>query len=102
MTEQEAKERMQKAMRASKGRMIKILNDTELHFTVDMLNAIAELYEDGCEPEVISNITNRDVDEIFLALFHLARNSEITRPLGVRISGKHEDLEKERHFLLKK
>lgn len=64
--------------------VVRLFNDIEIAFTVELLHNITALYEKGFTPEQIAVAVNRDADEIFLALFHQARQGKITKPFGRR------------------
>ena len=67
------------------GGIIRLFEDVNLVFSGSMLNEILEKHNLGYSLEEISEYLNRDPDEIFLALFHLARQGYEIRPLGKRL-----------------
>ena len=67
------------------GGIIRLFEDANLVFSGSMLNEILEKHNLGYSLEEISEYLNRDPDEIFLALFHLARQGYEIRPLGKRL-----------------
>lgn len=67
-----------------------ILDDVERAFTGGLLRKIEKLWEEGESLEFIAEKFHRDPDEIFLALFDLARKGKITRPFGVRTYSERE------------
>lgn len=74
------KERISQASRKKgAGRVVEVLNDVDRMFSVTILDEIADLYDDGVLLEDIAKAMNRDVDEVFLALFYLARNGHTKR-----------------------
>lgn len=62
----------------------RILDDCELYFSEEMLENIRKFYNEGHPIEKISNYLRRDADEIFLAIFHLARKGKIKLPFAYR------------------
>jgi len=60
------------------------LEELELAFEDFVLDRITEAWESGDSIERIAWREKRDPDEIFLALFHQARERKITRPFGFR------------------
>lgn len=67
------------------GKIIRLFQDLVLDFTESMLEEIQVQYNAGYSPEEIAEYTKRDPDEIFLALFHLAREGKEIRPLAKRV-----------------
>jgi len=61
------------------------LEDLELAFEDFVLDRITDDWESGDSIERIAWREKRDPDEIFLALFHQARERKITRPFGYRL-----------------
>jgi len=61
------------------------LEELELAFEDFVLDRITEDWESGDSIERIAWREKRDPDEIFLALFHQARERKITRPFGYRL-----------------
>jgi len=61
------------------------LEELELAFEDFVLDRITEAWESGDTIERIAWREKRDPDEIFLALFHQARERKITRPFGYRL-----------------
>ena len=62
------------------------MDDMNLCFAGEMLAEIKELYNKGYTVEQIGRYFDRDPDEIFLGLFHLARKGEKIRKFGRRCS----------------
>lgn len=67
------------------GQLIYCLDDMERAFTEGALTFILEKYENGLSPEEIGDLINRDPDEIFIALFHLARRGLTQRKFAYRL-----------------
>ena len=64
------------------------LEDLELAFEDFVLDRITDAWESGDSIERIAWREKRDPDEIFLALFHQARERKITRPFAHRLRGR--------------
>lgn len=62
-----------------------ILEELELAFRKSDLAYIQDSYNAGDTPEMIGYALERDPDEIFLALYHLARKGHKLRAFGRRI-----------------
>lgn len=62
-----------------------LLEDLEFAFPKHELNELCNDWNTGTDIELLAKRYKRDVDEVFLALFHLARLGKITRPIGKRI-----------------
>ena len=67
------------------GGIVQLFNDLTIDFTGDMLDEILIKYNAGYSIEEIAEYTKRDPDEIFLALFHLARQGKEILPFAKRI-----------------
>ncbi|WP_062513977.1 hypothetical protein [Halobacillus sp. KGW1] len=67
------------------GENVIILDNLEFGFPKGQLEEIREDWEAGIDIEQIKFKQQRPADEIFLALFHLARLGKIKRPFGRRI-----------------
>ena len=67
------------------GGVIRLFEDANLVFSGSMLNEILEKHNEGYSFEEIGEYLKRDPDEIFLALFHLARQGYEIRPVGKRL-----------------
>lgn len=68
-----------------------ILEDLELAFPVEQLEAITESYNDGMEVKQIAKLHKRHEDEVALALFHQRRKGKIKerkRTSGLLVPGK--------------
>lgn len=61
-----------------------VLEDLELAFPKWQLDEITEHWENGAELDYIAKKFKRQVDEVFLALFHQAREGNIERPFAYR------------------
>ena len=61
---------------------VTLLEDLEFYFPVWQLNEITELWNDGIHIMDLAKRYKRDVDEVFLALFHQARKGKIKRPIA--------------------
>ncbi|MBN6206245.1 hypothetical protein JYK21_07260 [Ralstonia pickettii] len=61
-----------------------VLEDLELAFPKQQLEEITEQWNKGAELDYIAKKYKRQVDEVFLALFHQARNGKIKRPFAYR------------------
>lgn len=83
-TDDEIRNRVINASQNAKGGIVRLFYDLELYFTPELLNEIGRLYEDGYTPEDIGKSLNRDPDEIFLGLFHLARHDKIDKEFARR------------------
>lgn len=79
--------RKQYKQRTQNGGLVYCLRDAEIVFTQGLLDVITELYEDGYSVEDIAYVFDKDSDEIFLALFHQARQGKINRTFAYRKSG---------------
>lgn len=66
------------------GGIIRLFEDLTIEFSGNMLDEILIHYNTGYSIEEIAEYTKRDPDEIFLALFHLARKDNDIRPVGKR------------------
>jgi len=66
------------------GDYIFVLEDLELAFPKDQLNDITKRYNNGESVESIAETEKRDPDEIFLALFHQARQKKTKKPFAYR------------------
>ena len=62
-----------------------ILEELEFGFPTEQLNEIQKDWENGAELEQIAFKQKRHRDEVFLAIFHLARKRKITRPFAYRV-----------------
>lgn len=78
------KKRDRKTGRFFDGGICYILDDLNLVFAGDMLKEILSLYNLGYSVEEIGEYFERDPDEIFLALMHLARQGVKVRKIGRR------------------
>lgn len=67
------------------GKIIRILADLTFDFTEEMLDEILDKHNKGYSIEELSRYTKRDIDEVFLALLHLAREGHEVRPIARRI-----------------
>lgn len=67
-----------------------ILEDLELVFPEWQLEAITNDWNSGVELDEIARRQRRDPLEVFLALFHQARNRKVTRPFAfIKKEAKH-------------
>ncbi|WP_051681322.1 hypothetical protein [Virgibacillus alimentarius] len=66
------------------GDYVYCLEDLELAFPVDQLKEITNMWNEGSEIEFIAKKYRRDMDEVFLALFHQARRRKTKRPFAFR------------------
>lgn len=66
----------------SRDNIIYCLQDMDEVFSSHLLEAITDLHEEGYQVHTIANAINRDPDEVFIALFHQARQGKITRAIG--------------------
>lgn len=66
------------------GGIVQLFQDLTIEFSGNMLDKILIQYNAGYSIEDIAEYTKRDPDEIFLALFHLARQDNDIRPVGKR------------------
>jgi hypothetical protein len=66
------------------GGIVQLFNDLSIEFSGDMMKEIKKRYNEGYSFEEIGEYTKRDPDEIFLALFHIARQDGDIRPVGRR------------------
>lgn len=66
-----------------KYQIVWIFDDIDRAFTWGLLCDITEQWESGKTIEEIAKKYRRDPDEIFLALFHMARQGKVTRPFGI-------------------
>ena len=62
-----------------------ILEELEFGFPTEQLAEIQEDWENGAELEQIAFKQKRHRDEVFLAIFHLARKNRIKRPFAYRV-----------------
>lgn len=67
------------------GGIVRLFDDLEMSYTNDLLQAIKTFHNEGHSFEDIGERFNRDPDEIFLALFHLARKGEEVKPFAKRL-----------------
>lgn len=67
------------------GKVVTLFDDLVLLFSEEMLDEIVDKHNAGYSFEEIAKYTKRDPDEIFLALFHLARQGYVVRPVGKRL-----------------
>ena len=65
--------------------LIYCLSDLNIIFSESLLDEVTELYERGYKLEEIGNLLDRDPDEIFIGLFHQARNNKIKRTFAYRM-----------------
>lgn len=75
----------QQKKRYGNGGIVRALDDMELFFGEVLLDEIRELYQEGYSAEVIGKEVNRDPDEIFIALFHMARQGIDINPFAKRL-----------------
>lgn len=61
-----------------------VLEDLELAFPKDQLQEITDQWNDGMDLELIAKLQQRDIREVFLALFHQADKKQVTRPFAFR------------------
>ncbi|WP_181350504.1 hypothetical protein [Thalassobacillus sp. CUG 92003] len=61
-----------------------ILDNIEFGFPEWQLKAIQDDWEEGLDVESIAKKQKRKWEEVFLALFHLARKGKIKRPFAYR------------------
>jgi len=61
---------------------VTLLEDLEFYFPAWQLKEITELWNDGIHIMDLAKRYKRDVDEVFLALFHQARKGKIKRPIA--------------------
>lgn len=66
------------------GGLVELFDDLTIIFSGSMLDEILKQYNAGKTFEEIAKYMKRDPDEIFLALFHLARQNKKIRPVGKR------------------
>ena len=66
------------------GGIVRLFDDANIDFSGSMLNEILEKHNEGYSFEEIGEYLKRDPDEIFLALFHLARQGYEMKPVGKR------------------
>ncbi|WP_106494922.1 hypothetical protein [Lentibacillus sp. Marseille-P4043] len=71
--------------RLEDGALVYCLSDLEIIFSEGLINEVTILYEQGHEPEEIGQAINRDPDEVFIALFHQARQGRINRSFAKRM-----------------
>jgi hypothetical protein len=64
-----------------------ILDDLELAFPKEQLQQITDDWNSGMELEFVAKKNRRMPEEVFLALFHQARNKKVTRPFAYRKRG---------------
>lgn len=64
---------------------VTVLEDMEFYFPVRQLSEIAKQWNNGVHILDLAEEYRRPAEEIFLALFHLARKGKIKRPLARRI-----------------
>lgn len=59
-----------------------LLEDLEFAFPKHQLADLCNDWNAGADIELLAKRYKRDIDEIFLALFHLARKKKIKRPIA--------------------
>ena len=68
-----------------------VLDSLEFAFPKYQLQEISDAWNEGIELDDLASRYKRPMDEIFLALFHQARNGEIKRPICRRIYWRNLD-----------
>ncbi|MGY0692647.1 hypothetical protein ACW2QC_07610 [Virgibacillus sp. FSP13] len=71
--------------RLADGALVYCLSDLEIIFSEGLIKEVTDLYEAGHCPEEIGQAINRDPDEVFIALFHQARQGKIDRAFAKRL-----------------
>lgn len=71
--------------RKIRGELVCLNEDLEQMFGEIDLEEIAQMWNDGKSEYEIAKVFKCDPDEIFLALFHLARRDKLKRPYGKRL-----------------
>lgn len=69
-------------------KIVILFENNDLIWDEQELNCLAEMYRDGCNVNEMCNVFQReDPDEIFLALFHLAKIGKIEKLEIGRLKG---------------
>lgn len=68
------------------GGYVYALEDLELAFNKKQLSQITMEWNNGKDIKEIASKHKRDPDEVFLGLFHQARNGNVIRPFAYQIS----------------
>ncbi|MFD2628806.1 hypothetical protein [Oceanobacillus kapialis] len=66
--------------------LVRLLDDMEKVITNEVLEEITEFHNQGHNILDIAATFRMDPDFVFVALFHQAREENVTRPFGYRIS----------------
>nr|WP_289038234.1 hypothetical protein [uncultured Allobacillus sp.] len=68
------------------GGIVQLFSDLVTEFSGEMLTEILDKYNKGYSFDEIAEYTGRDPDEVFLAIFHMARQGyEVRKIRGVRL-----------------
>lgn len=74
-------------LRNPRNERVIVLEGLDFFWDQPELEEIAEMWEKGLSPMYMANHFDRDPDEIFLALLHLARDKRIERRKGGLLLG---------------